>query len=138
MTETQTQAEDFSAFFLTETSALDIDLPNGEPMLHNGQQVRIHLYGPSTTQHQKASDAMNKEATRRIMAAMGNKAKKKEEEDKDADAKFLVAITARIENFPYPGGADAIYREPRLKYIGEQVRAHLADLGNFFKAGATA
>lgn len=127
---------DFSNFFLSESSALDIDLPNGEPMLYEGKQVRIHVFGPGSKQHAKATEKMNREATKRVMAAMGAKNKKKDEEDKDADVNFLVEITDSIENFPYPGGAPAIYRELRLKYIGEQVRSHVGDLGNFFGSGA--
>ena len=75
---------------------------------------------------------MDKEASKRVFRSMGAKLKKGDEEDKDADAKFLAAITDSVENFPFPGGAGAIYRELRLKYVADQVRAHLSDLGNFF------
>lgn len=128
---------DFSAFFLSETSVVDLELPNGEPMTYQGEPVRVHVYGPATTQYAKANDALQKEAAKRVMAAIGSKGKK-EAEDKDADAKFLVAITDRFENFPYPGGADAIYREPKLKYIADQVRAYVGDAGNFYSTGKTA
>jgi hypothetical protein len=127
-------ADDFASFFLSDTSALDIELPNGEPMLYNGQQVRVHLYGPSTTQHAKAKEALDREAIKRVVAASGAKGKR-EAEDKDADVRFLVAVTARVENFPFPGGAEGIYREKRLAYIADQVRKHLGDMGNFFSAG---
>lgn len=127
---------DFSAFFLSETSVVEIELPNGQPMVYQGQPVRVHVYGPATTQYAKANDALQKEAAKRVMAAMGTKGKK-EAEDKDADAKFLVAITDRIENFPYPGGPDAVYREPKLKYIADQVRAFVGDTGNFYGTGGT-
>ncbi|MDP3228399.1 MAG: hypothetical protein Q8N13_10545 [Acidovorax sp.] len=126
-------APDFAAFFLTDTSRLEIELPNGDPMLYNGQQVVAVLHGPATDVYVKAKDAMEKEATRRVFAAMGAKKKKGEDEDKEADPKFLTAVTAEFENFPYPGGPGAIYRERRLQYITDQVRRHLNDLGNFFK-----
>ena len=129
--------EDFSEFFLTETAALDIELPNGEPMLYKGKQVVVHLFGPSTSQFVKAKAAIDKEASKRVIAAMGAKGKRKEQEDQDADAKFLIAVTERFDNFPYPGGVEAIYREQKLKYIHEQVRTHLNDLGNFFLTGQT-
>ena len=130
---------DFSAFFLEETSAIDLELPNGEPMLYDGAQVRVHLYGPATDRYQRASDAMQREAMRRAVAVAGQKKRKKqaEAEDSDADLRWLLAVTQRFESFPYPGGAEAIYREPRLRYIADQVRAHLADLGNFFRPGET-
>lgn len=138
-TKTQnTNDDDFSSYMLADTSVVEIDLPNGEPMIHKGQQVRVHVYGPSTPQHAKAQADADKEATRRVLATLGNKSAKRQkaEEDVEVNARFLVAVTDRIEGFPYPGGVDAIYRNPKLRYIGEQVRAHLADLGNFFGTGA--
>lgn len=132
-----TKTEDFSEFFLAETSVVALDLPDGEPMLYQGEPVRVHVYGPATVRFTKANEAMQKEAAKRVMAAIGNK-NKKEAEDKDADAKFLVAITERIENFPYPGGVEAVYREPKLKYIADQVRTFVGDTGNFFGPGEKA
>lgn len=136
MTKTTTTTDNtaFDAFFLAETSRIEIDLPNGEPMLYDGKQVAVNVYGPATGVFAKAKDAMDKEASKRVFRSMGAKMKKGDEEDKDADAKFLTAITDSIENFPFPGGAGAVYREQRLKYVADQVRGHLNDLGNFFTA----
>ncbi len=128
------KTQDFSSYFLAETSVVDLDLPNGEPMLFQGSPVRVHVHGPATARFTKANEAMQKEAAKRVMAAIGTKGKK-EAEDKDADAKFLVAITEQIENFPFPGGIDAIYREPKLKYVADQVRSFVGDAGNFFGVG---
>lgn len=125
-------AASFDAFFLVETSRVEIDLPTGEPMLFNGQQVAVNLHGPSTDVFAKAKDAADKEASKRVFKAMGAKGKKGDDEDKDADAKFLTAITEGFENFPFPGGAAAVYRDRRLQYIASQVRAHINDMGNFF------
>lgn len=126
---------DFSGFMLDETARLELDLPNGEPMLFNGAPVVVHLYGPATDEYARAKAEMEKEGAARVFRAMGNRNKKKGgEEDREADARFLTAVTAHFENFPFPGGAYAIYREPKFKYIGNQVQAHINDLGNFFKA----
>ncbi len=137
-TNTAAAAADFSAFMLDTTSRLELELPNGAPMLFDGKPVAVLLYGPATDEYAKARAAMEKESAARVFRAMGaNKNKKKNgEDDAEADAKFLTAITAEFENFPYPGGAAAIYREPRLNYIGNQVRSHVNDLGNFFKESA--
>ena len=132
MTKTTTDTNAFASFFLSETSRIEIDLPNGEPMLFEGKQVAVNIHGPATDVFVKAKDAMDKEAQKRVFRSMGAKLKKGDDEDKDADAKFLAAITDSVENFPFPGGAGAIYRERRLKYVADQVRGHLSDLGNFF------
>ncbi|MDC8446459.1 MAG: hypothetical protein LV471_11105 [Nitrosomonas sp.] len=137
MTKSESELSDFSEFYLSESSVLELEFPNGDPMVYQGQQVRVHVFGPSTTQYVKAKEALDREATKRVVSAMGRKNGKKDDEDRDADIKFLLAITERFENFPYPGGADAIYREPRLKYIAEQVRSFVGDLGNFFRNGKT-
>ena len=129
---TKTNPDAFAAFFLSETSRVEIDLPTGEPMLFDGKQVAVNVHGPATDVFAKAKDAMDKEASKRVFRSMGAKMKKGDDEDKDADAKFLTAITESIENFPFPGGPGAVYREQRLKYVADQVRGHLNDLGNFF------
>lgn len=136
---TEIAAADFSSFLLETTSRLELDLPNGKPMLWEGKPVAVLLYGPATDEYTRAKAAMDKESATRVFRAMSQVQKKKAkgEDDDDADAKFLVAITAQFENFPYPGGTEAIYREPRLAYIGNQVRAYVGDLGNFFAGSAT-
>jgi hypothetical protein len=133
----QIKEDDFSEFYLADTAKLDIELPNGDPMLYKGQQVIVHIWGPSSPQFIKAKTALDRESTKRAVAAMGQKIKNKDREDQDADAKFLIAITEHFENFPYPGGIDAIYREQKLKYIHDQVRVYINDLGNFFETGPT-
>lgn len=129
-------AADFSDFMLEETTRLELELPNGEPMLFNGAPVAVNLYGPATKEYASARAELDKESASRVFRAMGNRSSKKKggDEDREADAKFLTAVTASFENFPFPGGAFAIYREPKFKYIGNQVQAHINDLGNFFKA----
>lgn len=128
---------DFASFMLEETSSVELVLPNGEPMLFNGQPVIVHVYGPATEQHKKASAEQEREAAARVFRAMNKPGKKGEKDDPDADAKFLTAVTARFENFPFPGGPAAIYRNPRLLYVHNQVNAHLSNLGNFFEASKT-
>jgi len=132
------QTTDFSAYLLDESSTVDIDLPNGEPMLHNGQRVSARVHSPSAQAFIDAKTTLDREAAKNMAAAFGVKQKANSQADKDADAKFLTAVTIAIENFPYPGGVAAVYKEPRLKYIADQVRAHLGDLGNFFPGSAKA
>ncbi len=129
------QENSFAQYFLTEASEVEIDLPDGEPMMYEGKRVKVHVYGPSTDKFIRAQERLQREATKNVMAAVA-KGKKKEEGDKDADAKFLSEITERFENFPFPGGAEAIYRNPGLKYINKQVQDFVGDMGNFFKNGA--
>jgi len=125
--------EDFSAFFLQDTSTVSIKLPNGQPMLYQGKPVSVVLHGPATERYTSAKDALDREVARAYLAALNSG---RDGADKMADASFLSAVTERIDNFPFPGGPAAVYREPRLKYVADQVRTHLADLGNFFGGSA--
>ena len=69
---TKTNPETFAAFFLSETSRVEIDLPNGEPMLYDGKQVAVNVYGPATDVFAKAKDAMDKgrRVTTRVAASL--------------------------------------------------------------------
>lgn len=132
MTTPQIPAE-FSQFFLEDAARFELDLPTGAPMLYNGAPVAVHLFGPATSQFIAAKDKKERDASARVYAGIASQGKnEKDTSDADADNKFLCAITSSFENFPYPGGAEAIYREPHLIYINHQVNRILANLGNFF------
>jgi len=142
MPEVAVTTYDFESFMLEDESAVEITLPNGDPMLfpatENGLPVSVVVYGPSTKQYAAAKEKLEKAATTRVFAAMGRPGKKSRDPAADeADIAYLVAVTKRINNFPYPGGPEAVYNEKRLQYIANQVRTHLADLGNFFKPSTT-
>lgn len=121
---------DFSQYLLSPTGRVEINLPNGEPMLHQGQRVAVNVYAPASAEYHRASTAMQRTAREKLLGR--GKSANDADDSAEADARFLTAITVSIENFPYPGGVPAIYRQRGLMYIGEQVRAYLADEGNFF------
>jgi hypothetical protein len=111
-------------------------------MLFEGQPVRVHVHGPASQVFIDAKAELDRDAAQRVFGAMskgqGNNKRGSSPESAEADAKFLAAITASIDNFPFPGGVAAVYREPGLLYLHEQVRRHLGDLGNFFGHSETA
>lgn len=127
------------SLFLHDEAKVELVLPNGEPMvcgLEGPSPAYMVIYGPSTTQHQRAKEAQEKEASKRLVNLIGAQ-KKKEAEDKESDLKFLVAITKSVENFyKKPDGssysAEEIYKEPRLAYIKKQVLEFVSDMGNFY------
>lgn len=121
---------DFSQFLLSPTGRVEINLPNGEPMLYGGQRVAVNVFAPASAEYARASAAVQRAARNKLLA--GKKAANDDADNAEVDATFLTAVTRDIENFPYPGGAPAIYRERGLMYIGEQVRTYLNDEGNFF------
>lgn len=129
---------EFEEFMMENTSVLDILLPNDEPMLFKGQQVRVHLYGPSTEEYARAADRKEKSAMKRVVDAAAAKGKinqtaQKKEDPREVDVRFLIDVTSHFDNFPFPGGKEGIYKEPRFVYMQNQILRHLADMGNFFK-----
>ena len=122
---------DFSQFLLSPTGRVEISLPNGEPMLYQGKQVTVHVFSPASAEYARAEAVLQRAARERLF---GSKKKVNDaEEEAETNARFLVTVTSSIENFPYPGGPEAIYRERKLAYIADQVRAYLNDQGNFYK-----
>jgi hypothetical protein len=117
-------------FFLAVSGTVKIMMPNGKPLIVDGNQVTIDVYGPGSIQHIKATEFIRNEATKRLLIAAGNRDAK---EDPDADLKYLLAVTQSINHFPFEGGARAIYSEPRLSYIANQVREYVGKESNFFE-----
>jgi len=128
---TKEAAPDLSQFLLSPTGRVEISLPNGDPMMYQGQQVVVHVFSPASKEHARAQANLQRSVRDRLF---GNKRKVADaEEEAEIDARFLSAVTSSVENFPWPGGVEAMYRERGLSYIGEQVRAYLNDAGNFYK-----
>lgn len=128
---------DLAAFEVSEIGILDVLNPKDEPLLHNGQPVRIHLYGPGSAQHVRAQAKADAASQQRTFAALRGKVSKTAVEDQREDTVIkLAACTALLENFPIPGGAEALYRNPKLGYITAQVTKFLDDWGNFQPASS--
>lgn len=121
---------DFSAFLLSPTGRVEINLPNGDPMLYDGKRVAVNVFSPASAEYARAQAAMQRAARDKLLG--GKKSANEAEESAEIDARFLVGVTQSVENFPFPGGAPAMYRERGLMYIGDQVRAYLGEQGNFF------
>lgn len=127
---TKETTADFSAFLLSPTGRVEINLPNGDPMLYDGKRVAVNVFSPASAEYARAQAAVQRAARDKLLG--GKKSANEADENAEIDARFLVSITQSVENFPYPGGADAMYRERGLMYIGDQVRAYLGEQGNFF------
>jgi hypothetical protein len=128
----ETKPFDLSAYEAAEVGILSVETPSGEPMLHAGQPVRFHLYGPGSSQAVSITAKLDAAAQARTFAALRGKANKGAADEQKADqVTKLVACTREVENFPVPGGARAIYENPRLGYITSQVQRFLDDWANF-------
>lgn len=128
----ETTPFDLSAYEAAEVGVLAIETPTGEPMLHAGRPVRIHLYGPGSAEFVRITAKLDAASQARTFAALRGKGSKNAADEQKADqVTKLVACTREIENFPIPGGARAVYENPRLGYITAQVQRFLEDWANF-------
>lgn len=96
--------------------------------------VTIVIYSPGSRQGVKALHAAVRNATALTQQFVhGRPAKNRGSEMDEERVEKLVLITAEIRNFPYPGGAEALYANPKLFYIADQVEAFFNDKANFSK-----
>jgi hypothetical protein len=134
MEKAQTAIKDFdlSAFQLVNTAILEVENPKGDPLLFNGAPVTITLYGPGSKEYKNAKYKLeNANQTRSIAMLRGKTSKTAAEDQEKANAEFLAACTAQVDNFPITGGALALYSNPGLVYITDQVNKFLGDAENF-------
>ena len=115
---------DLSQFELSETATLTVLSPRGDELTYNGNPVKITLYGAGSKEYVAAKYKFDNANTALMRAMLSNK------QVKNA-AEFLAACTAKIDNFPIDGGALAIYSNPKLKYITDQVDKFLGESENF-------
>lgn len=130
------QAFNLADFMSAETAVLDVLGPTGDPLLYNGQPVRIELYGPGSRQGVEAQAKMEQASqsiamSMAVAAGKGRQPKDTADEMRALQVKKLAAVTKSLINFPVPGGAQAIYENPQLGYITRQVERFQADWANF-------
>lgn len=126
---------------LKTLAAKDTDtfqLRNGddELLMAGDQRVTATVYGPGSKEYQKATA----KATSRAIERMKKRGKVDQSaEDRLAEsAGHLADITHSFEGLDYEGLtgrelAIAIYSDPQLGFIAEQVNKHSADWANFTK-----
>lgn len=123
---------DLSQFETTDTATLTVLNPKGDELLVNGEPVTITLYGPGSRQFVNAKYKLdNANQARSIAMLRGKTAKNAAEEMRQQQAEFYAAITVSLDNFPIEGGALALYMNPKLSYITDQVEKFISDTENF-------
>lgn len=130
---------DVSQFEVDETAVLTVqNLKGDDDLLYDGQQVKITLYSTGSRAGVKALHRAGQQSQLRLQGILRGKTSKTAAEDADREqVEKLVAFTAQIENFPIPGGAEALYSNPKLGYIRKQVEEFLSNDANFGKPSST-
>lgn len=125
---------DLSKLEVKETSTIHLEGPDGELLFaEDGEKVTVTVYGPGSKQFQKAQGARN----RAVLELMRKGSKKVRDEDqRSIDSEFLCTCTASFNSMSYEGlvGHEltkAIYNNPKLGFIAEQVNRQINDWSNF-------
>ena len=121
-----------------DTFNLELVGTDDEPIIGDGgKQAAITVYGPGSKAFAKASASR----AERMMARMAKRGKVKlTPEDQAAEtAEFLSAITVSLHHFDYEGAATAeaikaMYADPTLGFVADQVQKAVGDWANFTQA----
>ncbi|WP_109808418.1 hypothetical protein [Sphingosinithalassobacter portus] len=136
---------DITQHKVADTSAIHIKNAAGEPLYDGDKPVRIHVYGPGSKAYATVEARQSARAVKRMQDNDGKVTVAPHEERLQQAAEDLAAITVRFENLEYPPakgkeGAElfeAVYADPALGFIANQVRKFVGDWGNF-RAGSGA
>lgn len=124
---------DLSLFEAADTALLSVQtITKDGPLLFDGETVTIELYGPGSAQYAEAQAKIDAAGQARAFAAIKGKVSKDvTAEHRRLQAEKLTACTRALNNFPIPGGALALYSNPKLGYITAQVAEFIEDWANF-------
>jgi len=128
-------AFDVTKFELEDSAVLILQNAAGDDDLQfDGKVVTVRVWGPGSKQGVRAMHVAGRHAAMRMAGIVRGKVSKNAAEDADTEkVEKLTMITAEFTNFPYEGGAQAIYANPKLCYIADQVDAFFGDKANFSK-----
>lgn len=105
------------------------------------QAVGVTIYGPGSKEFQQATTKVNNRAVKRLQKR-GNTDQTVDVKLKE-QAEYLADITSGFQHLDYEGktGRDlalAVYGDPSIGFIGDQVAEHVKDWANFSQTSATA
>lgn len=110
----------------------------GDPQYDGDQPITITLASPGTKKASKASFKRDQARSSRVLGEMGGKTSKRTEVDEMKErAEFLAEISESLDGFEYPGGARALYMNPKLGHITDGVEKFFNDRGNFSADSST-
>ena len=124
---------DIAAYESSDIATLQVTDAKGGPLIGpDGEQVAIRLFGPGSQQYLKAQSRLDSAASERAMESLrGKPVSDSEDEMRQRVAEKYAACTAGIDHFPVE--PLALYTNPRLGYITEQVGRFLGNWANFTK-----
>jgi hypothetical protein len=135
---------DITKVATSDTSLLHLRGPEDELLFDADKNpVQVELYGPGSRPYVQAQTKRANRSVQRLQKK--GKFEMSSDEQITEQAEFLTAITARFINLSYPPAGDAqgsdlakaVYSDPKIGFIAEQVSKHAGEWGNFTSSSAT-
>ena len=133
---------DVKSLKVAATGAVHVKDAAGEPLYDGGEPVRIIVHGPGSRAYGTVKSRQTARAVARMNENDGKVTAPTAEEELADKAEDLAALTVRFEGLTDADkqGAElfqAVYGDPELGFIANQVEKHLRDWGKF-KVGSPA
>lgn len=130
---------DIRSFAVEETRVLHLKSASDDPLIgDDGNPMTVTLYGPGSKQYARAQAAQNNRFVERLQKK-GKAAEQTAEQSASERADRLAACTKEFSsNIAYDDlkGTElfkAVYSDPSIGFIAEQVGTFINDWGNFSK-----
>lgn len=123
---------DITKLAIKDTAEFHVTDAKGKPQFNGETPITITVHSPGTKKAAQAQFAKQSKAMDRLTAGMGGKTEARtEEQDRQERADFLAEVTASLNGFEFHGGAAALYKNPKLRFVADGVEKFYNDMGNF-------
>lgn len=128
---------DIRSIGVRETGTIHIRDASGTPLYDGDKPVTITVYGPGSKHYQRATAARQARLLERLQRA--GKQKVADDDMADEQPKFLADCTHQMSGVELgeKSGYElfvAVYSEPSIGFIADQVAAFVGEWGNFTPA----
>ena len=115
-----------------DTAQFHVKDAKGRPKFSkNGDPITITAYGPGSKVAAQAKFAYDSKRSDRTIEKIGGKVESRTEDvDRRERAAYLGQLVASLD-FPYAGGAAALFANPKLRFLADDFEKWWNDAGNF-------
>lgn len=129
---------DIKSLETVDQASYQITDAKGAPQFNGTDPITITAYGPGTKVAAQAKFSYEQKVRARTMGEIGGKSSQLTEADERRQrAEYLAQLVQSLDGFEYPGGAAALFANPKLRHIADGFEKWWSDAGNFASGSAT-
>lgn len=123
---------DINSLQTVDTAKYQVTDAKGTPQYDGDTPITITAYGPGTKRAAEAKFRYEQKVRARTLTEVGGKTvQRTEAEERRERAEYLGELVASLDGFEYPGGASALFADPKLRFIADGFDKWWNDQGNF-------